>query len=68
MAKATSRTAAELCCWPVWHIHYALAQAEAQLGNFNEAHAALERAFALKDVRLKALDDPLLKKVWRDYG
>jgi len=50
-----------------WHVHYALAQTEAALGNFKAAQAALERAFALKDVRLKALADPLLAKVWRDW-
>ena len=40
----------------------------AELRNLKAAQAALERAFALKDVRLMALDDPLLAKVWRDYG
>lgn len=60
-------TTADLCCWPVWQVHYALAQAEAQLASFKPAQAALERAFALKDVRLKALDHPLLEKVWRDW-
>ena len=47
-----------------WRAHYALAQAEAQLRNFQAARTALERAFALKDVRQKALDDPLLATLW----
>lgn len=49
-----------------WRTHYAQAQAEAQSRNFKTAKAALERAFALKDVRQRALDDPLLDKLWRN--
>ncbi len=67
MAQPVARTLAK-ARGEDWRTHYALAQAEAQLGNFKEAQAALERAFALEDVRRKALDDPLLAKVWRDYG
>jgi predicted Zn-dependent protease len=49
-----------------WRAHYALAQTAAQLGNFKTARAALERAFALAEVRQKALDDPLLERLWRN--
>ncbi len=41
---------------------------ETQLGSFEAAQAPLEAVFALKDVRLEALDDPLPKKVWRGCG
>ena len=51
-----------------WRAHYALAQTEAQLGNFKAARAALERAFALADVRQKALDDPMLDKLWTNLN
>ncbi len=51
-----------------WRTHYALAQAEAQLGNFKAAQAALERAFALRVVRRKALVEPLLSELWRNLG
>jgi len=47
-----------------WHAHYAQAQVEAQLANFKGARSSLEKAFALRDVRQKALDDPLLGKLW----
>ena len=40
----------------------------AQLRNFKAARAALERAFALRDVRQKALDDPLLETLWTNLG
>ncbi len=67
MAQPVARTLAK-ARGADWHVHYALAQAEAQLGNFKQAQAALERGFALKDVRLKALDDPLLSELWRNLG
>ena len=51
-----------------WRAHYAQAQVEAQLANFKGARASLERAFALKDVRQKALNDPLLDKLWTNLG
>jgi Flp pilus assembly protein TadD len=53
-------------CPADWRAHYALAQAETRRGNFKAARAALERAFALKDVRQQALDDPLLDRLWRN--
>jgi len=65
MAQPVAATLATACAAD-WRAHYAQAQAEAQLRNFKPAKAALERAFALKDVRHKALDDPLLDKLWRN--
>lgn len=64
MARAVAHTLARACALD-WRTHYALAQAEAQIGNVSAAQAALERAFALADVRLKALDDEWLAGVWR---
>lgn len=63
MAQPVAATLVEACASD-WRAHYAQAQTEAQLGNFKPAKAALEQAFALKDVRQKALDDPLLDKLW----
>ncbi len=65
MAQPVAATMVKACASD-WRAHYAQAQAEAQLRNFKPARAALERAFDLKDVRQKALDDPLLDKVWRN--
>jgi predicted Zn-dependent protease len=55
-------------CGADWRTHYTHAQVEAQLGHFAESRAALERAFALADVRQRALDDPLLEDLWRNLG
>lgn len=65
MARPVAVTLAKECSSD-WRAHYGLAQAEAQLRNFKAARAALERAFALKDVRQKALDDTLLNTLWRN--
>jgi hypothetical protein len=65
MAQPVTATLVKACAAD-WRAHYAQAQAEAQLRNFKPAKAALERAFALKDVRQRALDDPLLDKLWRN--
>jgi len=65
MARSVAQTLVRTC-GADWRVHYALAQAEVQLGNFKAARAARERAFALKDVRQRALDDPLLDKLWQN--
>ena len=62
--RKTGRLAKE--CASDWWAHYTQAQVEAQLRNFKAARAALERAFALKNVHQKALDDPLLDKLWQN--
>lgn len=51
-----------------WRAQYVLAQTEARLGNFKAARAALERAFALRDVRQKALGGPLLETLWTNLN
>ena len=65
MAQPVAQTLVN-ACGTDWRTHYAQAQVEAHLGNFKPARAALERAFALKDVRQKALNDPLLDMLWRN--
>lgn len=65
MAQPVTQTLVRTCGVD-WRAHYAQSQVEAQLGNFKGAQASLERAFALKDVRQKAIDDPLLDKLWRN--
>ena len=65
MAQPVAQTLARTC-GADWRAHYALAQTEAQVGTFEAARAALERAFALADIRQQALGDPLLGRLWRN--
>ncbi len=52
-------------------IRYDLACYACEIGNLKDAMSHLERAIDLagtKDIRLKALDDPALEKLWVDIG
>ena len=63
MAQPVAQTLARACSAD-WRAHYALAQTETQLRNFTAARTALERAFALRDIRQRALADPLRQTLW----